>query len=146
MSALTVSLVQTPTDWHAPERNQQRFERLLRDVPTGADLVVLPEMFSTGFTMASAEVAEPMSGSTVRWLQLMAQAIDAVITGSVVIEESGHRYNRLLWAEPDGGLQHYDKKTLFSAWRASTSITPAALRVRCSSWLAGACARSSVTT
>ncbi len=113
MQPLTLSLIQTAIHWHAPERNRAMFEQWLTQVPEHASLVVLPEMFSTGFTMASAEIAEPMTGPTVRWLVQTAQRYGKTLCGSMVIHEHGACFNRLLWATPDGQLRHYDKRHLF---------------------------------
>ena len=78
------------------------------------DLIVLPEMFSTGFTMHPKSVAETMQGETVAWLQHLAKAKNCAITGSLVIEEQGNYYNRLVFVFPDGKIQQYDKRHLFS--------------------------------
>jgi predicted amidohydrolase len=78
------------------------------------DLIVLPEMFSTGFIMHPKNVAETMQGETVSWLQHLAKAKNAAITGSLVIEEDGKFYNRMVFVFPDGKIQHYDKRHLFS--------------------------------
>lgn len=78
------------------------------------DLIVLPEMFSSGFTMNPKAVAENMEGETVLWLQHLAKAKNAAITGSLVIEENGNYYNRLLFVFPDGKMKTYDKRHLFT--------------------------------
>lgn len=110
---LELALIQTELDWHDPAANRARFEPLLEQA-RGADLVVLPEMFSTGFSMHSAELAEPENGPTTAWLCERARRINAVITGSLIIQAADGSYrNRLLWARPDGSLAHYDKRHLF---------------------------------
>jgi len=73
----------------------------------------LPEMFSTGFVMEPALVAEPMDGNSVRWMRLQAKTAGCVITGSLAIAESGKFYNRLIWMRPDGSYETYDKRHLF---------------------------------
>jgi len=113
MQPLTLSLIQAAPHWHDPERNRAMFDAWLVQVPADSRLVLLPEMFSTGFTMDSAAVAEPMSGPTVRWLREAAARLGKVICGSVVVVDDGRHYNRLLWAQPDGTLRHYDKRHLF---------------------------------
>ena len=113
MQPLTVSLIQTDTRWHDPAANRARFDRWFEDVPDSAQLVVLPEMFSTGFTMASAEVAEPMDGPTVGWMRDRAAALGRTLCGSVVIEDGGRFFNRLLWVPPDGAIESYDKRNRF---------------------------------
>ena len=113
MQPLILSLVQTATHWHDPEANRAMFDDRLDQVPDEAALVVLPEMFSTGFTMAPREVAESMNGPTVVWLHEKAAASGRVICGSVVIEEGGACYNRFVWVAPDGELTTYDKRHRF---------------------------------
>jgi predicted amidohydrolase len=108
-----VSLIQTATHWHDPEANHRHFHELLNQVPADTGLVVLPEMFSTGFTMSSREVAQPMEGATVNWLIDEAAARQKALCGSVVIEESGAFYNRFLWVTPDGVTACYDKRHRF---------------------------------
>ena len=89
MQPLTVSLIQSVTHWHDAQTNRNMFDTLLRDVPDKSQLVLLPEMFSTGFTMSSEEVAETMSGATVTWLREQAITYDRVICGSLVIVDKG---------------------------------------------------------
>jgi omega-amidase len=113
MQPLTLSLIQAATHWHAPAKNRALFDDWFAQVPAAADVVVLPEMFSTGFTMASAQVAEAMQGPTLEWLRRAAADLGKVVCGSLVIAEAGVHYNRFLWAQPDGSLQHYDKRHLF---------------------------------
>ncbi|WP_296219487.1 amidohydrolase [Pseudomonas sp. UBA2684] len=110
---LDVALIQTELTWHDPAANCAHFQALLQQAQ-GADLIVLPEMFSTGFSMDSAALAEPEDGPTSQWLREQAQALQAVITGSLIIRAADGSYrNRLLWARPDGSLAHYDKRHLF---------------------------------
>lgn len=115
MTDLTVSLVQCPLHWHDPAANRATLGQYLADVlgsPT--DLVVLPEMFTTGFSMAAAELAEDADGPTLAWMREQAARYDAVLTGSCMVREHGHYYNRLLWVRPDGTHSHYDKRHLFT--------------------------------
>ena len=113
MSNLTLTLIQTTLFWEDIDANLDHFSRKLEDVPSTADLVVLPEMFSTGFTMNAAAVAQNMQDSAVAWLRRQARAHTVHIAGSLVIEENRHFYNRLVWAAPDGELHLYDKRHLF---------------------------------
>lgn len=110
---LRVALVQASPAWHDPAENRALFDRALAPLAGDADLVVLPEMLSTGFTMASREVAETMAGPTARWLCKKAGALGAAVVGSVVIEESRQVYNRLIWVAADGEVAVYDKRHLF---------------------------------
>ena len=110
---LTLSLVQTATHWHDPPRNRALFDALLEDLPPGADVALLPEMFTTGFTMRTAEVAESMDGPTVAWMQRRARELGCALCGSLVIEEGGKLFNRMIWAPPEGGIVTYDKRHRF---------------------------------
>jgi omega-amidase len=110
---LELALIQTTLAWHDPAANREHFQTLLEQA-RGADLVILPEMFSTGFSMESAELAEPEDGPSSIWLLEQAQAVGAVICGSLIIRTADGSYrNRLLWARPDGSLAQYDKRHLF---------------------------------
>ena len=110
---LKVALVQTTLAWHDREANYAHFEVLLEQVGE-VDLVILPEMFTTGFSMQSESLCEPENGPTYKWLKAQAKKHNAVITGSVIIQAAdGSHRNRLLWARPDGEILHYDKRHLF---------------------------------
>jgi predicted amidohydrolase len=110
---LNIALVQTTLAWHDAPANHAHFNELLSEVK-GVDLVILPEMFTTGFSMESELLAEPEGGVTSRWLLAHAKRLGAVVTGSVIVRTShGSHRNRLLWATPDGELLHYDKRHLF---------------------------------
>jgi len=110
---LQLALIQTSLVWQDAAANREYFARLLEQA-RGADLIVLPEMFSTGFSMDSAALAEPEDGPTSQWLRQQAQDLGAVVCGSLIIQAADGSYrNRLLWARPDGSLAHYDKRHLF---------------------------------
>lgn len=110
---LNIALVQTTLVWHDCLANHAHFEELLSQAE-GADLVILPEMFTTGFSMDSETLAEPENGITSQWLLNQARRLNAVVTGSVIVRDAdGSHRNRLLWARPDGELLHYDKRHLF---------------------------------
>lgn len=113
MQPLTVSMIQTSTHWHDAAANREMFNNWLDQVPHQADLVLLPEMFSTGFTMDSAAVAESMRGETVTWLTEQAVARAKALCGSVVIAAEGEYFNRLICAMPNGELVTYDKRHRF---------------------------------
>ncbi len=112
MRDLTVTAVQCGLEWERPEANRDALGRVLSGL-TGTDLVVLPEMFTTGFSIASTAAAETMAGPTVQWLREQAGAGGRAVAGSVKIVEDGHCYNRLLFVTPDGGITVYDKRHLF---------------------------------
>jgi len=110
---LELALIQTSLVWQDAAANRAHFAQLLEQA-RGADLVILPEMFTTGFSMNSAELAEPEEGPTYGWMREQAARLNAVVTASVIIEAAdGSHRNRLLWARPDGEILHYDKRHLF---------------------------------
>ncbi|PAU65116.1 amidohydrolase [Pseudomonas sp. PIC25] len=110
---LSLALVQTDLVWQDPAANRAKLELLLEQA-RGVDLIVLPEMFSTGFSMESERLAEPEQGPTSAWLLQQAARLNATITGSLIVQaRDGSHRNRLLWARPDGEMLHYDKRHLF---------------------------------
>lgn len=111
MPNLLVALVQLDILWQQPEENRKKIDRLLSSV--SVDLIVLPEMFTTGFTMQAAENAEMMDGETVEWMRQLAKNKNAVVTGSLIICDQSDYYNRLIWMNPDGSYTYYDKRHLF---------------------------------
>ena len=112
-SHLRVTLVQTDLAWRDPAENRRRLAAHFRGLAGHTDLVVLPEMFSTGFCMDSAALAEPMDGPTVGWMREEAAATGCAIAGSLIVRDGDRHHNRLVWARPDGTLAHYDKRHLF---------------------------------
>lgn len=112
MRDLRVTLVQSMLHWENAEANRSLFAGKLEQLKGGTDLIVLPEMWTTGFTMNTA-LAETMDGETVRWMKEQAARTDAAIYGSVIITEDGKTFNRGLFATPDGNVTHYDKRHLF---------------------------------
>lgn len=115
MSQLRTTLVQCDLRWEDPSSNCRMLEDTLGDLGgRETDMIVLPEMFATGFTMNSRDMAQPMATSeVVQWLREQAKQRDCVMTGSVAIVDEGRYLNRLIWAQPDGGLHWYDKRHLF---------------------------------
>ena len=112
-SHLRVTVVQTEIAWQAPATNRRALAAHLRGLLGHTDLIVLPEMFSTGFSMDAEGLAETMDGPSVGWMREEAAATGCVITGSLIVRDGDHCYNRLVWARPDGTLDHYDKRHLF---------------------------------
>ena len=110
---LRVTLIQADLAWQDPATNRRNLAAHFRGLAGHTDLIVLPEMFTTGFSMAADSLAETMAGATVGWLREEAAAIGCAITGSLIVEENGRHYNRLVWATPDGNFAHYDKRHLF---------------------------------
>lgn len=111
--SLNVTIIQTHLAWENPIENRSHFDMLLTSLKD-THLVVLPEMFTTGFTMNAEQASEISEGETLAWLQQWAKRINAAITGSVAVNENGNYYNRLYFVYPDGSFKTYDKKHLFT--------------------------------
>ena len=111
---MKVALVQLPLVWEDPKSNRVNIEQKINAIESGTDLIVLPEMFTTGFTMQPERVAETMNGETIQWMQSLAKAKNVAITGSLIIVEEGKYYNRLVFVFPTGEIQQYDKRHLFT--------------------------------
>lgn len=113
MQDLKITLIQTALHWGDAEANLRHFDHLFEGI-RDSDLVILPEMFNTGFITEPGPVAETMDGHTMRWLREKASALDAAIVGSLIIKDDGNYYNRLVFMFPDGSFQRSDKRHLFS--------------------------------
>ena len=112
MQNLKISLLQTSLHWQDKSANYKKFEALIQR--TGdTDVIILPEMFTTGFTMEPEQLAESFPGPSIDWMATQAKLADAAITGSIVTKLGGNYYNRLVWMTPDGSYQTYDKRHLF---------------------------------
>ncbi|MGV3695912.1 nitrilase family protein [Flavobacterium sp.] len=111
---MKIALVQTSLVWENPLENRSHLAQKITGFMEEVDLIVLPEMFSSGFTMNPSAVAEKMDGETVLWLQHLAKAKDCAIIGSLVIEDNGNYYNRLVFVYPTGEIKWYDKRHLFT--------------------------------
>lgn len=109
---LNIAAVQCDLFWENPSKNRAQIEHYMASI-SDADIVVLPEMFTTGFSVESTHLAEAMDGDTVCWMRRLAKTYTAVICGSIMIKEAGEVYNRFLWVEPSGIVKHYDKRHLF---------------------------------
>lgn len=113
MQDLTITLMQASLAWKDKEQNLGKFGELIAALPAKPDLIVLPEMFNTGFVVEPAGVAEKMDGPAMQWLYSQAKASGSAITCSIAIAENGMYYNRLIWMRPDGSYEAYDKRHLF---------------------------------
>ncbi|MES2863065.1 MAG: nitrilase family protein [Bacteroidota bacterium] len=111
---MKVALLQTNIIWENPTENRRVLEEKINALTENVDLIILPEMFTSGFTMHPELVAETMNGITISWLKNIAKAKNCAITGSFVITENNNFYNRMVFVFPDGEIQHYDKKHLFT--------------------------------
>jgi omega-amidase len=111
---LRVTTVQTSLKWEDIPGNIRSINRVLEKVKPGStDLIALPEMFNTGFSMNPGKLAEKPEGATMQWMAAAAYDLKAVISGSMMIREGKNHYNRLIWMRPDGTYDHYDKRHLF---------------------------------
>jgi len=113
MQNLTVAIVQSDLLWENSEANLLQFDKKLEQIAPGTDLVVLPEMFNTGFSIKSDECAQTMEGTAFNWMKQKAAVLNMVISGSIFTRVGGQVYNRLLWVQPDGEFIAYDKRHLF---------------------------------
>ena len=111
---LIVSTLQTDIVWEQPEKNRERLEPQIASLAGKSHLIILPEMFTTGFSMNTVQLAETMDGPTVQWMADQAAKTEAVVAGSVIIQDRGDYFNRLIWMRPDGTHSHYDKRHLFT--------------------------------
>lgn len=122
MKNLTVTIVQADLHWENPSANLAMFEELLWEIKEPTDLIILPEMFTTGFSNKTS-LAEYSGLTTFRWMRQQAAQTRAVVVGSYMVKENDKFYNRLLWVEPDGNFDYYDKRHLFSMAEEDKSFT-----------------------
>jgi len=113
MSTLNVTIVQADLAWHNAAGNRQQFTAVIEGLPGPTDLIVLPEMFTTGFSMNAPDLAETMDGDSVTWMRDMAIRSNAAVCGSIIIADHQQYFNRFICASPAGELQCYDKRHLF---------------------------------
>lgn len=129
MSSLHITLIQSNIYWENKEANLNSWQQKIDALPQGAEVVVLPEMFSTGFSMQTKQLAETMDGPTVEWMRTMAKHKNIVLAGSVIIEENNVYYNRLIWMLPNGAYSYYDKHHLFTYSKEDKYFTPGQKRL-----------------
>lgn len=110
---MKVTLIQHDIKWEDKNYNIKQYQDYIDNIKE-TDLIILPEMFTTGFTMRPSLFSETMIGETVTWMKNIAYIKNCAITGSIIIEENGKYYNRLIWCHPNGDIEFYDKKHLFS--------------------------------
>jgi omega-amidase len=111
---LTVALIQTHLIWENPIENRRSLNDKINAIKSSIDLILLPEMFTSGFTMNASVIAETMDGETIAWLKTKAKEKQTLIIGSLVISENDNFYNRLVCVEPSGNITHYDKRHTFT--------------------------------
>lgn len=123
MDELIITGIQTPLFWEDKKRNLEMFAQKIIASPE-CDIILLPEMFSTGFSMRPEALAEDMQDHTVQWMQQQAAAKSSVIAGSIIIVDNGNYYNRFIWMEPSGQFSYYDKRHLFAYAGEDAHYTP----------------------
>lgn len=122
---LNFTIVQSNLVWENIDANLQQFTKKIQSLPpTSNHIVVLPEMFSTGFSMQPSAFAETMKGKAVQWMKQIASTQKIILTGSLMIEEDGKFYNRLLWILPNGQVGFYNKRHLFAYAKENEHYTP----------------------
>ncbi len=129
MQDLTITLIQSKLHWHQPEANRAMFEEKIWQINYPTDIIVLPEMFTTGFTMDARSWAEPMGTHTFRWMSQMARQKETALVGSYIVKDQGAFFNRLLWMNPDGSYEYYDKRHLFRMADEHDHYQPGASRL-----------------
>jgi predicted amidohydrolase len=123
MDNLKITVYQGYLFWEKIDKNLQNIALRLSGIREKTDLIILPEMFNTGFTMNAEEMGEPMDGKTMQWMQKIAEQYNCVVTGSLIIVDKGKYYNRLIWIRPDGTNKHYDKRHLFGLGKEDDTYT-----------------------
>jgi omega-amidase len=129
MSTLSITTIQSGLAWENKEANLEMFDTRIRNLQGKKEIVILPEMFSTGFSMNPALLAETMDGPTVNWMRRISAEQKIILTGSVIIEENGAFYNRLIWMLPNGNFGYYDKRHLFAYAGEDKFYTPGTKRL-----------------
>ena len=123
MSTLTVSLVQTDIIWEQRNANLQQLEQKINAIAEPSELIIMPEMFTTGFSMQPEGKAETMEGAAMKWMQKISAQRKAIVTGSLMMSDEGKHVNRLIWMQPNGVYGIYDKRHLFSYAGEQTHFT-----------------------
>ncbi len=111
--SLSITLIQSDLHWQNCTANLAMFEEKIWQIQLPTDLIILPEMFNSGFTMQAQQQAEPLHFTTFKWLRQQAQQTQAVVMGSFIVRENNQYFNRLIWMPPDGQFDYYDKRHLF---------------------------------
>jgi omega-amidase len=112
--SLTITLIQTDLQWEDKAANLRMLEHKIRSIKERTEIVVLPEMFNTGFSMQPELLGETMNDETIEWMKRISAERKIILTGSLIIKENGNYYNRLIWMLPNGEHGFYDKRHLFA--------------------------------
>ncbi len=120
---LKTALLQVDLKWEDPQTNRSMFSKEIKALSEDIDLIILPEMFTTGFSMNAEELAEKNDGLSLQWMREMAKLKDAALTGSLIITENNNYYNRLFFVFPDGSYKSYDKRHTFTLAKEDKTYT-----------------------
>jgi omega-amidase len=129
MENLKITVFQGYLFWENIDKNLQNITLRLSGIREKTDLIILPEMFNTGFTMAADTLAEPMNGKTMQWMETIAKKYECVVTGSLIIKVDNKFYNRLIWMRPDSTFECYDKRHLFALGKEHNTYTAGTQRL-----------------
>jgi len=113
LSTLKATTIQSDLHWEDSDANLAMLEEKIWQIDENTDLIILPEMFNSGFSMDAAKLAEPVNFKTLKWMKQMAAQTNAALCGSYIVKEANQFYNRLFFVDPDGSYAHYDKRHLF---------------------------------
>jgi len=111
---LKIAIIQADLVWEHPVKNRYTFLKKIESLTEDIDIIILPEMFTTGFTMNAESVAETMEGDTLKWMQYLAVKMKTAIVGSIIIKEKDNFYNRLFFVHPSRKIEYYDKRHTFT--------------------------------
>ncbi|MFT4595645.1 MAG: omega-amidase [Bacteroidia bacterium] len=114
MIDIRVTVCQVNIGWQAKKQNLARYSELISHLKGETDIIVFPETFTTGFSMKNPELSEEMAGLTVEWMKAQSVKLNADVVASFICKEDGKLYNRFVWARPNGSLDYYNKRHLFS--------------------------------
>lgn len=123
MENLKITILQPNIIWENPQANLEKYSVMLESIEE-TDVIMLPEMFSTGFSMQPEKLKESMDGQSVKWMQQVASDKNAAVVGSLIIEANAHVFNRAVWVLPDGQIETYDKRHLFGMGQEHLYYTP----------------------
>lgn len=129
MSSLTVTLIQTALHWEDKKANLLMFADKILSINDKTEIIILPEMFSTGFSMKPVQFSETMDGETINWMRQIAVSKRVILTGSIIVKEGDNYYNRLVWMLPNGSYGYYDKRHLFAYAKEDEYYTPGSKRL-----------------
>jgi omega-amidase len=129
MSSLTITLIQTNLSWEDKPANLLMLEEKINALEEKTEIIILPEMFTTGFSMRAKDLAETMDGPSVKWMKKVSAEKKVILTGSLIIEENGKYFNRLIWMLPNGQFGQYDKRHCFSLAGEDKYYTPGDTRL-----------------